>query len=310
MKRYLKYITTIALAASVCACSEVEDLGGDTTYIPAPGETIKLVLNAHKGNLETNPETRVFVGETDKNNNKVRYYWNEEDQIGVIPFEITDASPNYVTKEVSINPSDKNKAQFEAYITGEDYANAEPKLLVYYPYNSSMLQSTTGTKGEDYAKSGLTFRLPQLQEQYGYNRNLVGSAPQDVNEHPSVWAVSHYGLAYDLPTSVISKDIQSGHTDVTATGEFTLDHANTYFQFNVYGTQSNGGKNYADGTWKMAALTIEAGHCEVTTDQTTGATTYSMTDQVPLAGTYKFTYNYNATDFNNVGGVNNNSKII
>lgn len=306
MKRYLKYFAAAAIAVSVCACSEYEELDNNT-YIPAPGETVKLVLNANKGNLNNTQDTRIFVGET--GNGKVRYYWNEDDQIGVIPFAITDAKPNYVTQEVSINPSDKNIAQFEAYITGEDYTDAQPKLLVYYPYNSSMLQSTTGTKGEDYASSGLTFRLPQLQEQYGYNRALKGSDPQDVNEHPSVWAVSNYGLAYDLATSVITKDIESGHTDVTATGEFTLDHANTYFQFNVYGTQSQGGKNYADGTWKVATLTIEAGHCEMTTDPTKEETTYTMSNQVPLAGTYKITYNYNAKDFDNVSGVKNNDKI-
>ena len=306
MKRYLKYFAAAVIAVSVCACSEYEELDNNT-YIPASGETVKLVLNANKGNLNNTQDTRIFVGET--GNGKVRYYWNEDDQIGVIPFAITDAKPNYVTQEVSINPSDKNIAQFEAYITGEDYTDAQPKLLVYYPYNSSMLQSTTGTKGEDYASSGLTFRLPQLQEQYGYNRAFKGSDPQDVNEHPSVWAVSNYGLAYDLAASVITKDIESGHTDVTATGEFTLDHANTYFQFNVYGTQSQGGKNYADGTWKVAALTVEAGHCEMTTDPTKEETTYTMSNQVPLAGTYKFTYNYNAKDFDNVSGVKNNDKI-
>lgn len=306
MKRYLKYFAAAAIAVSVCACSEYEELDNNT-YIPAPGETVKLVLNANKGNLNNTQDTRIFVGET--GNGKVRYYWNEDDQIGVIPFAITDAKPNYVTQEVSINPSDKNIAQFEAYITGEDYTDAQPKLLVYYPYNSSMLQSTTGTKGEDYASSGLTFRLPQLQEQYGYNRAFKGSDPQDVNEHPSVWAVSNYGLAYDLAASVITKDIETGHTDVTATGEFTLDHANTYFQFNVYGTQSQGGKNYADGTWKVAALTVEAGHCEMTTDPTKEETTYTMSNQVPLAGTYKFTYNYNAKDFDDVSGVKNNDKI-
>ena len=275
--------------------------------MPAPGETVKLTLNADKGGSEANPDTRVYVGQV--SGSKVRYYWNEEDQIGVIPF-LTDAKPNYVTKETQINQGDKNLAQFEAYITAEGYNTAAANLLIYYPYNSSMLEGTTGSDGQAYAKAGLTFRLPQQQEQYGYNRSLVGESDSDVNEHPSVWALSNYGLAYDLATTAISTETDGNQTIANATGEFKLDHANTYFQFNVYGTQSQtSGKHYGDGTWKIASLILEVGHCEIATDEMTGETVYSMTDQVAIAGTYKFKYTYSASDFANVAGTSGNDKI-
>lgn len=303
MKRYIKNIAAILLAASVCACSEYDELENNGGYIPAPGETIKLVLNADKGEADVTPETRVFVGNT--NGGKVTYYWNDGDQIGIVPLDMTNKSPNYVTEEVNINSSNKNQAQFAAYITGDDYSSQEPKLLIYYPFNESMLEGAKDSNGnfnystgKDFvSKHGLRFRLPQYQEQYGYSRTYTGHAAKDVNEHPSVWAVSNYGLAYDLAKSTITKDIETGHTDVTATGRFSLDHANTYFQFNVYGTQSPGGKNYADGTWKVASVSVEAGHLEITPDEQGNETVYTLSDKIALAGTYTLKYDYNATHF-------------
>ena len=299
MKRYIKNIAAILLAASVCACSEYDELENNGGYIPAPGETIKLVLNADKGEADVTPETRVFVGNT--NGGKVTYYWNDGDQIGVIPMNISNSNPNYVTEEVQIYSDNQNQAQFASYITGDEYKNATPHLLIYYPYNKSMLEGASGNTGEVFAKNGLRFRLPQYQEQYGYNRAYIGSDPEDkdVNEHPSVWAVSNYGLAYDLASCFIDKTIGDGHTDVTATGDFKLDHANTYFQFNVFGKETTNiaeGKNYADGSWKVASVTVEAGYCQIGTDDN-GETAYTLTDKLALAGTYKFTYNYQSSHF-------------
>ena len=314
MKKYIKNIAAIMLAASVCACSELEDLGGNSGgYIPAPGETIKLVLNADKGNADSTPETRIYIGKTEGGlsgtKGSVTYYWNDGDQIGVIPLSITNSNPNYVTEEVDINSGDKNRAVFATYISADDYNGKSPDLLIYYPYNESMLQGTTGSTGSAYASSGLVFRLPQVQDQYGYNNLLKGSDPQDVNEHPSVWAVSNYGLAYDLAGCSIDSDIDVGHTDVTATGNFQLDHANTYFQFNIYGTESdNSDKNYGDGSWKVASLTLEAGHCALSEDEDKG-TVYTMSNLVPIAGTYKFSYPYNSSDFTDVSGTTGNEKI-
>ena len=317
MKRYIKNIAAILLAASVCACSEYDELENNGGYIPAPGETIKLVLNADKGEADVTPETRVFVGNT--NGGKVTYYWNDGDQIGIVPLDMTNKSPNYVTEEVNINSSNKNQAQFAAYITGDDYNSQEPKLLIYYPFNESMLEGAKDTNGnfkystgKDFvSQHGLRFRLPQLQEQYGYSRTYTGHAAKDVNEHPSVWSVSNYGLAYDLAKSTITKDIETGHTDVTATGRFSLDHANTYFQFNVYGTQSPGGKNYADGTWKVASVSVEAGHLEITPDEQGNETVYTLSDKVALAGTYTLKYAYDANHFtgNATEDYGNNDKI-
>ena len=301
MRIYIKYISIITFAAGLYSCTEFEELEKDQ-YVPAPGEKVRLVLNASKGETKSTTDTKVYVGQIA--NGKVRYYWNENDQIGVIPF-LNDAKPNYVTTETQINPSDKNQAQFETYLQADGYETSEPNLLIYYPYNSSLLQGTSASTGQAYAKGGLTFRLPQQQEQHGYSRSFVGENNDDDKEHPSVWAISNYGLAYDLAGSVQTTE---GNTS-NLQGEFQLDHVNTYFQFNVYGTQSAGGKNYADGSWKLSSINLEAGHCEASSDPVTGEPVYTLTDQISLAGTYKFSYEYNADDFRNVGGVNNNDKI-
>ena len=305
MKRSYIYVAAAIFATGLFSCTGLEEFGKDQ-YIPAPGETVKLILNASKGETKSTADTKVYVGQIA--NGKVRYYWNEDDQIGVIPF-LTDAKPNYVTKETQINPSNRNQAQFETYLQAEGYHTSQPNLLIYYPYNSSMLEGTTGNSGEAYARQGLTFRLPQQQEQYGYSRSFVGENSATDKEHPSVWAISNYGLAYDLAGSVQTTTNEGGHTVSNLQGEFQLDHVNTYFQFNVYGTQSVGGKNYADGSWKLSSINLEAGHCEASSDPVTGEPVYTLTDQISLAGTYKFSYVYNANDFSNVGGVNNNNKI-
>ncbi|MBR5274846.1 MAG: hypothetical protein IKU33_06350 [Bacteroidales bacterium] len=307
MKRNFRYIAAIVLATSFFSCTEFEEFHNGEAYVPAPGETVKLTLSADKGGSNVGADTRVYVGQIV--GNKVRYYWNEEDQIGVIPF-LDDAKPNYVTKETQINQGDKNLAQFEAYITAEGYNDSAANLLIYYPYNSSMLEGTTGNSGQEYASAGLTFRLPQIQEQYGYSMDFVGEGENEISKHPSAWAISHYGLAYDLAASAISTETEGGQTIANATGEFQLDHANTYFQFNVYGSESDTpGKHYGDNSWKIAALTLEAGHCEIATDEITGETVYTLTDQVPVAGTFKFKYDYNVNDFANVQGNNGNSNI-
>lgn len=257
------------------------------TVTPAAGEKIKIILNADRGSATKAPETRVYVGST--SGNRVTYYWNDADQIGVIPLNINDSDPNYVTEEKEIL-SNKNYATFNAYITSDGFnASANPHLFIYYPYSESMLEGNTGATGASFAKAGLTFRLPQLQDQYGYNSSFNAA------DHPSVWAISHYGLAYDLAACYTTAE----GNDVTSTGDFILDHANTYFQFNVYGTQTEGSdNNYGDGTWRLSSVAVEAGHCELGTDDE-GNTVYVMSDLVNVAGTYKMTYDYetNKGDF-------------
>lgn len=310
MKNTFKYLAAALCAAGILSCAELEqpEVNQGTQV---SGEKIKLVLNASKGETKSSPDTKVFVGQTV--DGKVRYYWNENDQIGVIPFmqdaDVVDSKPNYVTTETQINPSNKNQAQFESYIQAEGYETATPDLLIYYPFNSSMLEGTTGETGQDYARQGLTFRLPQQQEQYGYNRSFVGESASAVQEHPSVWAISNYGLAYDLAGSTQETSSEGGQTVSSLKGDFTLDHVNTYFQFNVYGSESQSGKNYADGSWKVASIAVEAGHCEQTTDPNTQEAVFAMSNKINIAGTYKFTYIYNDSDFNNVAGVAGNEKI-
>ena len=308
MKKVFRYFAAAMCAAGLFSCVELET-PNDDQIIAGSGEKVKLILNASKGETKSSPDTKVYVGQV--GNGKVRYYWNENDQIGVIPLNVKDSKPNYVTTESQINPSNKNQAQFEAYIQKEGYSTTPPDLLVYYPFNSSMLEGTSGSNGQAYAKSGLTFRLPQQQEQYGYSRTLVGENDSEVNEHPSVWALSHYGLAYDLAGCAQASEEIDGVTVSNLTGDFTLDHVNTYFQFNVWGSKSNGAnsKDYGDGTWKVASVALEAGYCEQSTDEKTGETVYALSNQVSIAGTYKFTYEYNDGDFANVAGVTGNEKI-
>ena len=310
MKNAFKYLTAALFAAALFSCAEIEQPEGNQGT-QVSGEKIKLILNASKGETKSSPDTKVFVGQVA--DGKVRYYWNENDQIGVIPFMqdagFEDLKPNYVTAETQINPSNKNQAQFESYIQADGYKTATPDLLIYFPYNSSMLEGTTGKTGQDYARQGLTFRLPQQQEQYGYNRSLVGENASADKEHPSVWAISNYGLAYDLAGSTQETSSEGGQTVSSLKGDFTLDHVNTYFQFNVYGSESQNGKNYADGSWKVASIAVEAGHCEQTTDPNTQESVFALTNKINIAGTYKFTYIYNDSDFNNVAGVAGNEKI-
>ena len=281
MKKHIILIASLALLAGFNSCVQMEEPEADTVT-PAAGEKIKVVLNADRGTSTKSPETRVYVGSTSGNN--VTFYWNEADKIGVIPLNIEDSSPNYVTEEKEIM-TNKNYATFNAYITSDGYdTSANPHLLIYYPYSESMLEGNSGTTGAAFAENGLTFRLPQLQDQYGFNSTL------NATDHPSVWAISHYGLAYDLAACSTTAD----GNDITSTGDFILDHANTYFQFNVYGTQSEGSENnYGDGSWRLSSVAVEAGHCELGTDDE-GNTVYVMSDLVNLAGTYKMTYDYNA----------------
>lgn len=302
MKNVYKYIAISALAVVAFSCTRLEEFEKEG-YIPEKGETIKVILNAGKGETVSSPQTRIFVGNT--SNGKVTYYWNEDDQIGVIPLSLYDAKPNYVTKENAINPNNRNQATFEAYISADGFSQASHDLLIYYPYNSSLLEGSNATTGESYAKGGLTFRLPQQQEQYAYNRELNAA------DHPSVWAMSSYGLAYDLAGTSQTTDSEGGQTVSNITGDFTLDHAMTYFQFNVYGGKSaSSGKDYGDGTWKVANIILEAGHCELGTDPNTQETTFVLSDQIEISGTYKFSYEYNKSDFADVSVNKNNEKII
>ena len=310
MKKVFKYIAVAFCAAGLFSCVELETPNEEQGIVNS-GEKIKLILNASKGETKSSADTKVYVGQVA--NGKVRYYWNENDQIGVIPLNVSDSKPNYVTTESQINPGNKNQAQFESYIQADGYSTAEPNLLIYYPYNSSMLEGISGSNGQAYAKSGLTFRLPQQQEQYGYSKTFVGENASEVNEHPSVWALSHYGLAYDLAGSTQVKEDIDGVTVSNLRGDFTLDHANTYFQFNVFGSKSDGvnSKDYADGTWKVASVSLEAGWCDQTTDPKTNETVFVMSNQVGIAGTYKFSYNYSSAHFTGgaAAGVNNNNNI-
>lgn len=314
MKKQYTLISALALVLGICSCTH-EEFGQDH-YIES-GDKVRLILTAERGESVSSPATRVYVGETSGGQNgtsgSVRYHWNTSDKIGVLPLNLgTTAAPNYESPLTEIM-GDKNYAQFETYFTAEGFdATTNPQLLIYYPYNSSMLQGVSGSTGASYASSGLTFRLPNIQEQYGYNLKL------NETDHPSVFAVSNYGLAYDLASSNVVAD--GGDNEVTATGGFKLDHANTYFQFNVFGGQrtifhedgSSTEGTYADDGWKIASVNVEIGNCVVSSTTVDGKTeaVYTMTKQIPIAGTYKFSYQYSASHFTDgVSGYDNNDKI-
>ena len=314
MKKHYTFISALALVLGICSC--VPEEFGQDHYIES-GDKVRLILTAERGESVSSPATRVYVGETSGGQNgtsgSVRYHWNTSDRIGVLPLNLsTDASPNYETPLTEIM-GDKNYAQFETYFTFEGFnAATNPQLLIYYPYNSSMLQGVSGSTGASYASSGLTFRLPNMQEQYGYNLKL------NETDHPSVSAVSNYGLAYDLASSNVVAD--GGDNEVTATGAFKLDHANTYFQFNVFGGErtifnedgSSSEGTYANDGWKIASVNVEIGNCVVSSTTVDGKTepVYTMTKQIPIAGTYKFEYEYKADHFKNVNDTTGNHKII
>lgn len=314
MKKQYTLISALALVLGICSCTHEEF--GQNHYIES-GDKVRLILTAERGESVSSPATRVYVGETSGGQNgtsgSVRYHWNTSDKIGVLPLNLgTTAAPNYESPLTEIM-GDKNYAQFETYFTAEGFdATTNPQLLIYYPYNSSMLQGVSGSTGASYASSGLTFRLPNIQEQYGYNLKL------NETDHPSVSAVSNYGLAYDLASSNVVAD--GGENEVTATGGFKLDHANTYFQFNVFGGQrtifqedgSSTEGTYANDGWKIASVNVEIGNCVVSSTTVDGQTeaVYTMTKQIPIAGTYKFRYDYSASHFTDgVSGYDNNDKI-
>ena len=140
MKRIFNYIAATVFAISLFSCVELEELNNGQDVIES-GQKVKLILNANKGELKSSADTKVFVGQA--SNGKVVYYWNENDKIGVIPFGVSDAKPNYVTTETQINQGNKNQAQFESYLKADGYITAKPNLLIYYPYNSSMLEGTS-----------------------------------------------------------------------------------------------------------------------------------------------------------------------
>ena len=134
MKKQTILISVLALVAGFNSCTQIEEPNMETVT-PAAGEKIKIILNADRGSATKAPETRVYVGST--SGNRVTYYWNDADQIGVIPLNINDSDPNYVTEEKEIL-SNKNYATFNAYITSDGFnASANPHLLIYYPYSLS-----------------------------------------------------------------------------------------------------------------------------------------------------------------------------
>lgn len=293
--KYIK-ISAIALAvAGMCSCSEKfsEELNPNDSSEEAYAKVL-ITLSADKNGSQEADGTRVHLGEvTDGDNGRtIKYHWDDNDQIGIFAFNSGAKTMNYASTLASKNQSDLNLAWFSGYIDAVDDTDKDYDLLVYYPYNASLVTSDEQNKysgnSEDLINAGLTYRLQSEQKQSVYGLDYEN----DPANHPSM-NISKYGLAFDL--------VDCNGT----TGTFTLHHKTTYLQLNVAGGQGTTGVDYHDASYKLVSLDVSAGHYD--------ASAKALTEEVYIAGTYTYTFNYDggngfgdktATDIvmNNKGG--------
>ena len=268
MKRY-KFLAIVLLVLGMWSCADYKEEG---TNVSEDGryDEVLISLTSTKGQSIAFDETRVHVGNV--SGSSVTHYWDEGDKVGIFTLNSTAKASNHEAN-IDVIMDNKNRATFSGMIqTSSNITNYD--LFVYYPYNASLLADVSGSAAT-LLKNGLSaFRLPNEQLQSSYNTTL------DNYDHPSRYAVSHYGIAYDL-------------VDCKGTvGIFNLNHANTYLQFNVIGKQTaNGdgtkGTDFTNGKHRLAHVIVEAG-------------TFAdgeYTNSVALAGNYKLSYNYNESNF-------------
>ena len=268
MKRY-KFLAIVLLVLGMWSCADYKEEG---TNVSEDGryDEVLISLTSTKGQSIAFDETRVHVGNV--SGSSVTHYWDKGDKVGIFTLNSTAKASNHEAN-IDVIMDNKNRATFSGMIqTSSNITNYD--LFVYYPYNASLLADVSGSAAT-LLKNGLSaFRLPNEQLQSSYNTTL------DNYDHPSRYAVSHYGIAYDL-------------VDCKGTvGIFNLNHANTYLQFNVIGKQTaNGdgtkGTDFTNGKHRLAHVIVEAG-------------TFAdgeYTNSVALAGNYKLSYNYNESNF-------------
>lgn len=268
MKRY-KFLAIVLLVLGMWSCADYKEEG---TNVSEDGryDEVLISLTSTKGQSIAFDETRVHVGNV--SGSSVTHYWDKGDKVGIFTLNSTAKASNHEAN-IDVIMDNKNRATFSGMIqTSSNITNYD--LFVYYPYNASLLADVSGSAAT-LLKNGLSaFRLPNEQLQSSYNTTL------DNYDHPSRYAVSHYGIAYDL-------------VDCKGTvGTFDLKHANTYLQFNVIGKQTaNGdgtkGTDFTNGKHRLAHVIVEAG--------TFADGEYK--NSVALAGNYKLSYNYNESNF-------------
>lgn len=268
MRRY-RLFTMALLALGMWSCADFQEENVNTS---ADGryEEVLISLTSTKGQSVAIDETRVHVGNVSGSN--VTHYWDEGDKVGIFTLNSTATASNHEAN-IDVIMENKNRATFSGMIqTSSNITDYD--LFVYYPYNGSLLEGESSGPASTMLKNGLTFRLPNEQLQNTYSTTL------DDYDHPSRYAVSHNGFAYDL-------------VDCKGTvGTFELNHANTYLQFNVIGKQTqNGdgtvGTDFANGKHRLTHLIVEAG-------------TYSngeFRNPAAIAGNYRFSYDYSEANF-------------
>lgn len=268
MRRY-RLFTMALLALGMWSCADFQEENVNTS---ADGryEEVLISLTSTKGQSVAIDETRVHVGNVSGSN--VTHYWDEGDKVGIFTLNSTATASNHEAN-IDVIMENKNRATFSGMIqTSPDITDYD--LFVYYPYNGSLLEGESSGSASTMLENGLTFRLQNEQLQNTYSTTL------DDYDHPSRYAVSHNGFAYDL-------------VDCKGTvGTFELNHANTYLQFNVIGKQTqNGdgtvGTDFANGSHRLTHLIVEAG-------------TYSngeFTNPAAIAGNYRFSYDYSEATF-------------
>lgn len=268
MRRY-RLFTMALLALGMWSCADFQEENVNTS---ADGryEEVLISLTSTKGQSVAIDETRVHVGNVSGSN--VTHYWDEGDKVGIFTLNSTATASNHEAN-IDVIMENKNRATFSGMIqTSSNITDYD--LFVYYPYNGSLLDGESSGSASTMLKNGLTFRLQNEQLQSTYSTTL------DDYDHPSRYAVSHNGFAYDL-------------VDCKGTvGTFELNHANTYLQFNVIGKQTqNGdgtvGTDFANGKHRLTHLIVEAG-------------TYSngeFSNPAAIAGNYRFSYDYSEANF-------------
>lgn len=258
-------VAVAALCVVSCVTTDVDEVqqpaDNGVKYEP-------LLVNLQTNVEETSDEdTRMMVGEI--TSSKVYYHWEERDSIGVLLLNVPTKDGNYCAL-AERKEEDHNHAKFafEAMVP-EGYEATDVDGFVYYPYNPSLIQAVSGSTGADYLTSGLSFRIPSVQT----------ILPEEVGETACTRLMSRYGMACDLLACE------------GADGGFALQHQTAYFRFKV-----TADTEYANDNCRLLRLTARVGNREESTNDK-GDVIYTLTDQVPIAGTYQLGLDYDEATF-------------
>lgn len=286
----MKNITRLFMLLWLAGCSHVDD-GMDEIFNPTPDPEVHYAtthLLLHSGEEELSEETRMQLGGVDQG--LATYHWNEKDRIGSI---LLNVQPKAVNNAITAAEIKGNIATFTydaEFVSDTNSPAVAPgsttpplDLLVYYPYSASFVSPATYEAGEDsgepcygadYLAGGLVYRVPVLQYM------LDG----EYGEESSTRSMSRTAFSY----AFVDCEGETG-----SSGGFKLHHQNTYLRFKVTGGELIDAlgetRNTTDGTFLLKRITVSAG--------TYDAANKSLSKQVPVAGTYRLTYTYDAENF-------------